>query len=479
MIKLTNKKPLVIIVLLLMVLVVSGCDLNDPISEDSPIDSSEVNLEIQAQQALTYYEGNAYSQTSMVRKVERIHIETAEAFESYGGLWADTTKENTYIIGVKKNAFNTGNKNKINDQLKEKVNEIIKPVNVTLEASQRTYEIVEVVFSYKELSNYRDLLNPILHNRSDVVETYIDFQKNVFSIGVTENFVRSSIHDLLESYSISKDAVNIYKTEPVQLASINKNFNFPHFLQSTPTLRDYYRPVQGGLQIRSDGGVTCTFGFNIKLDGVGMWVTNSHCTSVFSGSDNSNFYQNNQNISSHYIGSEYRDFQGYGTTGNQWRYSDAALIDMDSGVSSRFGAITTTATTAWGGWGNPSNLEIGSIYTYKQITGERTSNLQGELLHKTGRTTGTTKGLVNSTCVDVSNILQLPGWTLKCQIRASIYGQPGDSGSPLYYDGLYLPQAVLVGIQWGINNGLEVSYFSHINAVRDELTIGNENLETH
>lgn len=329
----------------------------------------------------------------------------------------------------------------------------------------------KVEFNFSELQEIRDLLNPVIHKRDDVLESYIDAENNVYKIGIRIGASQKPFQELINKYAIPKAAVSFFDTTPVKL--------------SATTLRDYYRPLMGGLQILNGNSGLCTFGFNVKLNNEDRWITNSHCTNQYSSNDNTNFYQNTVS-SLNYIGTEYRDFEGYGSPGNRYRYADAALIDKATNVPTYFGAITPTSSYT-NNWGN-----TGSLLIVEENPGQASPfNISGELppfqnlsVHKMGRTTGWTTGYILANCADVSNITGLPGWTIRCQIRSDVYTGGGDSGSPVFVPSLTNPDPSnlnvdLIGIHWGHNTFQQVSFHSPISAVRNELTQGSETLTTH
>lgn len=331
-------------------------------------------------------------------------------------------------------------------------------------------------------------MTPIIHERNDIVESEINIEKNVFSIGIMESGNRSDFHKIIREFSIPEDAVEMYETEPVQLLSSSKNNEMIY--RSNHTLEDRVRPVRGGLRIARPipndptKETTCTFGFNIKLNGTDMWVTNSHCIYQFSNTGNTPFYQHtsSNSLSSRFVGTEFRDYQGSGS----WRYSDAAIIDHSGGQSLEFAGIFATeyAGVIWGDFGSidlvPYQNDYGQFEIIHEFTGP-SDIFNGLQINKVGRRTGWTLGFVKSTCMNISNISDLNGWSLYCQIRSNVYSRGGDSGSPVFFydhppSSLNEP-AALIGIHWGRTSNR--SYHSYIDGIRFDLLQSGETMTTY
>lgn len=89
----------------------------------------------------------------------------------------------------------------------------------------------------------------------------------------------------------------------------------------------------------------------------------------------------------------------------------------------------------------------------------------GQTVHKTGRTTGSTSGTVQKSCITMFHsgppYYAEVTWLL-CQATAGLYSRPGDSGAPVVrrasgYSGLHNPMT-LVGLLWGGEGS--TTYFS-------------------
>ena len=193
------------------------------------------------------------------------------------------------------------------------------------------------------------------------------------------------------------------------------------------TLRDKLRPVPGGAQIVFSN-FFCTLGFNAYRGNVFGFVVNSHCTNVRGEADGTRYSQSVP--ASGAIGTEVVD-PGFSTAppcpaGRRCRMSDAAFAKYDKTSLGGLGKIARTTS---------NGTETGSV-TLKNagarltITARTGSPLEGDTVHKIGRTTGWTFGTVLGTCLDANNSTDV---TLFCQtiVRAGSGG--GDSGSPVFY----------------------------------------------
>jgi hypothetical protein len=229
-------------------------------------------------------------------------------------------------------------------------------------------------------------------------------------------------------------------------------------IEQLATLRQRVRPVRGGLQINFPGFL-CTLGFNANRSGQRSFITNSHCTSVQGGVENTPYWQPTQSTASAQIGTEVAD-PSYGRpsgcpSGRRCRRSDAARVAYAGGIKRTLGAIARTT-----GADNGSVTISGSF----SITAEG-SPAVGQTANKVGRTTGWSSGAITNTCVHVNvsgtNITQL------CQSIVSADVGPGDSGSPVFRRTGSGSNVTLLGILWGGGTGVFV--FSPISNIESEL----------
>lgn len=232
------------------------------------------------------------------------------------------------------------------------------------------------------------------------------------------------------------------------------------------SLRDKFRPTQGGIQIHW-GNYLCTLGFNVDHAGGRSFITNSHCSGRQGGVQGTKYYQPLSSTDPTVIATEVADPEYLrGITGcpkgKKCRRSDAARALYSAGVASTRGAIAKTSGPNTGSITVTGAFTIGSQAT--------TSNFPiGTDINKVGRTTGWTQGDVAATCVDTnvsgSNVTQLcQTWVNRAGV-ALVAG--GDSGSPVFIGTGSSVQ--LVGILWGGSGDGETFVFSPLANIVGEL----------
>ncbi|HEX8696236.1 MAG TPA: hypothetical protein VF746_27710 [Longimicrobium sp.] len=327
----------------------------------------------------------------------------------------------------------------------------------------RDFRVLRGRFGFAELKQWRSRLDPEVLGMQGVVFTDIDEARNRVVVAVENAPVRTRVAAALARLGLPRDAVLIEERAPVV---------------QVQTLQDFYRPPVAGLQIAWSFNL-CTHGPAAETyvpgqgwDGISYFMTNSHCTDVQGGVENTQYYQPSVAAGNH-IGFEVRDplyFTGGSCpAGLRCRHSDAALVQYDQawpGVDA-FGAIAHTqfsgqfsgsltfgsppTFTIWGFW-SPTQPYISAPYV-------------GQTLEKVGRTTGWTAGPVTNTCVN-TNV----GGTnihLFCQMFVNAGVGGGDSGSPVFASfGTLNPY--LYGILWGSAGGTSF-VFSPLPSVEAEL----------
>jgi hypothetical protein len=216
--------------------------------------------------------------------------------------------------------------------------------------------------------------------------------------------------------------------------------------------------VAGGLQVNFPGipGFVCTLGFNVRspaAPNVHGFVTNSHCTNEQGGVEGTPYYQHRQDVPDTFIGIEAHDLEystgGMCPEGRRCRWSDAAGVRYEPGVSNVLGQIYRTR---FPGTTEDGSLEIDPDNPRWQIVDEVPFPMIGQIIHKTGRTTGWTMGPVVATCLNTN--VGGTDITLFCQDRAQLRTAGGDSGSPYFIRIGDTNTVRLVGIHWGSGGGI-------------------------
>lgn len=320
---------------------------------------------------------------------------------------------------------------------------------------------LEAQYGFSQLRGwYRALVGPIL-SIAGVVVTDIDEAANRLAIGIETPAAEPQIGEALSELGIPSDAVVITLMEPIEPLG--------------HTLRDVQSPRRGGYQIgrlinntAGFGLVTPTLGFNATRGGVPGFVTNSHNTQVFWNLDTNggfppaDFYQALYSPAE-WVGTEAVDTQAFPCaapypSGHWCRYSDSAFVRYNTGVAYDPGIIgKTTAPTVLSPTSASHVLTVDHTAAFTIISAPTQPYLAGLRLHKVGRTTGWTTGMITSTCVDYvqTNPFIHPGTTVRpCQYVLADFpfglATFGDSGSPVFR--LVDPHCgyvELYGIAWG------------------------------
>jgi hypothetical protein len=276
-----------------------------------------------------------------------------------------------------------------------------------------------------------------------------DEQRGRLVFGVEHAAARRGIQRALAAQGIPEDAYEVRITEPIYQVA---------------TLRDRWRPTQGGIQIHF-GQFLCTLGFNADDGTERSFITNSHCTNTQGGVESTQYYQPTSTVDPTVVATEVEDpkyFRGGACPrGRKCRYSDASRALYSSGVASTRGVIAKTS--------GPNTGSLDVTGQFNVTAQDNTSTSYSGTMNKVGRTTGWTQGTVTNTCVNVNvsgtNITQLCQTIV--QSSAVIVGG-GDSGSGVFQVSGG-DNVTLVGILWGGSSDGTLFVFSPLKNIRDEL----------
>jgi hypothetical protein len=326
-------------------------------------------------------------------------------------------------------------------------------------AAPAQLRVVQGAYDYLELDDWLSRVAPEALAVPGAVYVDADEASNRLRIGVETPAADAAVRGLAARLGVPTDAVVVETTEPVRLAS---------------TVRENLSPERGGFQIQGLGVGTCSLGFNTWPANVityRFFVTASHCTKVRSAVDGTNFYQPTTISSANLIGTEVTDppFFTYATLvacppGRKCRWSDAARVRYAATPTVDLGGIARTTGVG--------SITVDAANPVFNITAEQGSPLQFTVLHKVGRTTGWTKGLVINTCtaVNVSDSSgNDTGITMLCQDRVAASSGPGDSGSPVFSWSGSGSNVTLYGILWGGNSDGTKFVFSRMANIEYEL----------
>ena len=265
--------------------------------------------------------------------------------------------------------------------------------------------------------------------------------------GVENRGAIASVENTLARLAIPRSTYEVRVVEPVRYAA---------------TLRDVFRPTQGGIQIHF-GRFLCTMGFNVSHSGGRSFITNSHCTNTQGGTEGTQYWQPLSSVDPTVIATEADDpeyfREGVCPQGRRCRFSDASRARYSDAVASSQGVIARTTAA------NSGSITVDGAFTIVDQDNTTTSFALGTVVNKVGRTSGWTQGEVVATCVHTnvfgSNITQL------CQTFVSAGVAGGDSGSPVFVINGG-PRVTLVGILWG-GSGSSLYVFSPLKNIQDEL----------
>lgn len=282
-----------------------------------------------------------------------------------------------------------------------------------------------------------------------VVFTDADERSGRLVVGVLNGEVEGLIRGRLTALGVPSESVDVVASEPI--------FN-------AVSLRDYNRPVIGGVQIRFSNYL-CSLGFNAVRDGIAGFVTASHCSTKQGTVDGTAYYQPLNALSTEFIGTEiadpaYRKMPGC-PRGRVCRYSDANFVDGADGASLfALGQIAKTTSV------NTGSLDVAGSFT---VVGTAAASV-GQTAHKVGRTTGWTQGTVTNTCVNTS----VSGSTILLLCQNFVQGSDaqiansGDSGSPVF--AITSGDSVeLLGNLWGTNSSNTLFVYSPLANIVQEL----------
>lgn len=405
----------------------------------------------------------------VVRWAEGHFIDLAEQIPGFAGYYL-TEDEEKIITLVKEGE--TGNP--VRQRIANYVNANISSNRIF---STDKIRIEEAKYSYNELNEWRGKIRKTVMDLPGVVFLDLDERLNRLTIGVSSDSYTQSIESQLSSFQVPSEAINFEVTQIRISGDRNREAVKTNFY-SHKDIRDKFRPVIGGIALN-----ICTLGMVANWGGQEVFITNSHCTDEIASLDSNpeKYYQPDYDPlvgDNNYIGEEIYDVSAP-------RYSDAALMKFDNDESGKYGEIARTTGRTWQ-WQISGSIDISHETETFEIVKDNRAAVINMPVYKTGKTTGSTGGYVAKTCIDITNWASTG--TLYCQFVADpLYNQPGDSGSPVMYDGgladIEDGEVELMGILWGIygpdENGLEAGIYSPISGVKTDLGSTNNPLFTY
>jgi hypothetical protein len=305
---------------------------------------------------------------------------------------------------------------------------------------------LSAAYDFAQLKGWAGQVETLL-TRSDVFLVDVDEVNNRVHVGVADNTAAGVVRSEAARMGIPAAALFV-QTQPKP--------------EMRATLRDRLATIVGGTQIAFSVYV-CTLGWNARQvsTGANIYVTNAHCTRRRFSSDGIAIFQPTK-VSGNEIGVEIADrgMWACAGAGTSCRLSDAAYISNNGTRGVGQGGILRTALATG------ANAGITVIGEYDIVARYTGTVPVGTLLDKTGRTSGSTRGLVTNSCVTIGE--------LRCQDISKVWSEGGDSGSPMYValvgTGDAENDVQLYGILWGGPNGdWNTTYSSRLSGIEQDL----------
>lgn len=287
-------------------------------------------------------------------------------------------------------------------------------------------QFVPATYDFAQLHEWAEAIVPLMQRNPDVFLVDVDEVHNRVLVGVADAAATAAVRREAARLGVPGEALGLQTQARPRVRA---------------TVRDRFTTTVGGIQI-AFGNYLCTLGFNARRvsNNANVYVTNSHCTGTQNANDGIAIYQNTI-AAGNQIGNEVADRGLYACVSGvaSCRRADAAYISNNGTRTIGQGGI---ARTAWN-TGGPGGLTVTGEY---DIVARYTGSLPvGTYLDKTGRTSGSTYGVVTNSCVTIG--------TLRCQDVSKVWSEGGDSGSPVFYylggSGAAENDVQLVGVMWG------------------------------
>jgi len=283
--------------------------------------------------------------------------------------------------------------------------------------------------------------------------------KNRLEVGIETLALAPAVEAVLTELGIPREVVNIEETPPVISTGSPSDGNVPlaatDEVREDKTLRDEFRPLVGGLQIKiAVNGLatasTCTLGFLATREKILGLVTNDHCIQehnqrhldlnvfyqptiddkhkVGNGSVDADFFKNEQNPDC--------------PEGRFCRFSDSAFATLNAKAADPAGYIAKPASGS--DWGGTAKFRIvGTAKPVKDMSVTRVSSQSGIDTRKVSnpcRNLNTKDAKGRDTGVTLLCQVSV-GWTTKVV--------SGDSGSPVFTTNKDNNDVMLLGLLWG------------------------------
>lgn len=388
--------------------------------------------------------GNPPGLLGAFKTMDDLLLDVANIVPGFGGMYINESEQVLYVYSVGKNDASA---------LREGIAKVFGPERIP----SGGVRVIEGTYTLRQLSRWYQLINQHIFTLPGVTATDLQEGGNHLWIGIKDESMRAKVERELDTLGIARDAVVIEVFGPV--------------MESSHTLQEAVRPaVDAGVQIfNQDKNSNCTYGFTVILDSLVGMVTNYHCTRTRGVVDSDRFHQPSVSGTTNLVGTETIDPPFFDSTrdsrcpaGKRCRYSDSVFVQSSGTLTLNRGYIARP--TAVG------SIIIDHNDPRFRITA-KSAPVIGNQVHKVGRTTGWTQGLVTQSCV---NVTKGTGEVVICQGKAGYTSDGGDSGSPVFLRPNNTSSDVtLLGIHWGSEstNGI----FSTLGGVWSDLAPGSAN----
>ncbi len=290
------------------------------------------------------------------------------------------------------------------------------------DGSTPSVHIVKGEYAFSDLVNWEQALVDARSRPAGVRLLDADESLNRIRVGVASTSDEPAILSFAEGLGIAGAAIHFEQVGE---------------LYPGTSVQDKLPRRHAGIQIGSTDPTAdtavCTLGFMVHVNsptGTRGFLTASHCTLNFSGPTGQVWHQNKP---ANRIGVESNN-PAWRTTGCDigamyCDSADVAFMTYDDSISVD-DSVVQTSTVGTNGSGNTT---IGTLYS---IAGGK-DPAPGDSAYRTGRTSGTTRGVIVGTCVLVPTNGS-PTRSLDCQDEVQAFASGGDSGGPVYNFGFPL-----------------------------------------
>jgi hypothetical protein len=312
-------------------------------------------------------------------------------------------------------------------------------------------------YSFRQLKAWHDCLSPQVLAIPGTVFTDISQMRNRMEVGIESPSLIPVIAALLTGLDIPREAVDLEvttpRTWPVTAPQSDTDQSTLDEVLAGKTLRDEFRPLVGGLQIKIAvtglaSASICTMGFLATLEKKLGLVTNDHCIQehnqrhlnlnrvyqptidaqyeVATGSVDPDFFKKDQNPAC--------------PADRFCRYSDSAFATLNDKANDPVGYIAKPASGSE--WDGTTKFRI--VGTAKSVEGMAVTRVSSQ--------SGVDNGKISNTCQNLKATEKGKdtGTTFLCQTTVSwdIKVVSGDSGSPVFTTNRENNDVMLLGILW-------------------------------